>query len=87
MSAETERALALHAAYRGKMQSFAKMPIRGFQDFGLWYTPRMAEPCQAIQREPDRVDDYTNKGNLIAIVSDGSRGSGQMISVRRPDCP
>jgi malate dehydrogenase (oxaloacetate-decarboxylating) len=76
MSADAERSLALHAAYRGKMQSFAKVPIRSLDDFAIWYTPGVAEPCRAIQRDPTSVYDYANKGNLIAVVSDGSRVLG-----------
>jgi malate dehydrogenase (oxaloacetate-decarboxylating) len=70
------RALALHAAYRGKVQIAPKCPIRGLEDFSVWYTPGVAEPCRAIEAAPEKSYDYTNRGNLIAIVSDGSRVLG-----------
>lgn len=53
-----------------------KCPIRDPSDFAIWYTPGVAEPCKAIRTDPDRVYEYTNKGNCIAIVSDGTRVLG-----------
>lgn len=79
MSNENEiaaTALRLHSHYRGKMQVALKCPIRGPDDFVYWYTPGVAAPCRAIQAEPQRVYELTNKANLIAIVSDGSRVLG-----------
>jgi len=54
------------------MQMMPKCAIRGLADFAIWYTPGVAAPCQAIQREPELVYEYTNKANSIAIVSDGT---------------
>ncbi len=71
-----EKALRLHAVYRGKMQTLPKCPIRGLDDFQVWYTPGVAEPCRAIAEDRDLAYRYTNKGNLIAVVSDGSRVLG-----------
>ena len=71
-----QESLRLHLAYRGKIQIIPKCPIRGFSDFSMWYTPGVAEPCRAIFKETDRVYDYTNKGNSIAIVTDGTRVLG-----------
>lgn len=71
-----DNALKLHALYRGKMQTAPKCPIRGFADFGVWYTPGVAAPCREIERHPEQVYEYTNKGNSIAIVSDGTRVLG-----------
>lgn len=67
-----EESLRLHMAYRGKIQLTSKCPIRNFSDFSIWYTPGIAEPCRAIFKEKDRVYDFTNKGNSIAIVTDGT---------------
>lgn len=75
-NASTSEALRLHRLYRGKMQTALKCPVRGPADFGFWYTPGVAEPCRAIKAAPDSVYDYTNKGNLVAVVSDGSRVLG-----------
>ena len=68
-----EHALRLHAYYSGKMQTLPKCAIRTLADFSVWYSPGVAAPCQAIARDPDLVYDYTNRGNLVAVVSDGSR--------------
>ena len=68
--------LRLHAYYRGKLAAAAKCPIRSTEDFALWYTPGVAAPCRAIADAPEKVYELTNKGNLIAIISDGSRVLG-----------
>jgi malate dehydrogenase (oxaloacetate-decarboxylating) len=72
----SEDALRLHPFYRGKVQLMPKCPIRGPEDFAIWYTPGVAAPCKAIQQRPELVYEYTNKANTIAIVSDGSRVLG-----------
>ena len=66
----------LHAAYKGKIQTFPKCPIRSLDDFALWYTPGVAAPCRDIQKTPGLVYDLTNKANSIAVVSDGTRVLG-----------
>ena len=74
--APAEIALRLHRHYRGKVQTAAKCPVQSLDDFAIWYTPGVAAPCLAIQREPETVYEYTNKGNSIAIVTDGTRVLG-----------
>ena len=71
-----EEALRLHPYYRGKVQMMPKCSIRGIEDFSTWYTPGVAAPCRAIEQEPERVYEHTNKGNSVAIVSDGTRVLG-----------
>jgi malate dehydrogenase (oxaloacetate-decarboxylating) len=71
-----EDALRLHPFYRGKVQTLPKCAIRDFGDFAVWYTPGVAAPCRAIQAEPDLVYQHTNKGNSVAIVTDGTRVLG-----------
>jgi len=71
-----EEALRLHPYYRGKVQMVPKCAVRGLEDFSIWYTPGVAAPCRAIEHEPALVYEHTNKGNSIAIVSDGSRVLG-----------
>ena len=71
-----EESLRRHAFYQGKMQVAPKCPISDAGDFAYWYTPGVAAPCRAIQADPSRVYEFTNKSNLIAIVSDGSRVLG-----------
>lgn len=75
-SKPAEDALRLHAYYKGKMQTMPKCAIRSLEDFSVWYTPGVAAPCKAIQADPDSIYDYTNKGNMIAVVSDGTRVLG-----------
>lgn len=72
-AASAAEALRLHALYRGKVQVLPKCPVRGLEDFAVWYTPGVAEPCRAIRADPDDVWKYTNRANTVAIVSDGSR--------------
>lgn len=69
-------ALRLHPFYRGKVQSAPKVPIRDARDFAIWYTPGVAAPCRAIQATPDLVWEHTNRANLVAVVSDGTRVLG-----------
>ncbi len=71
-----EKALRLHALYQGKIQVMPKCPVEGGEDFAVWYTPGVAEPCRAIKKVPEEVYRYTNKGNTIAIITDGSRVLG-----------
>ncbi len=66
----------LHDYYRGKIQITAKCVVRDMNDFSYWYTPGVAEPCLSIARDRSRVYRYTNKGNSVAIVSDGTRVLG-----------
>jgi len=69
-------AMILHPFYRGKMESIPKCAIRDLHDFAIWYTPGVAEPCQAIAKDPELVYEYTNKWNTVAVVSDGTRVLG-----------
>ena len=71
-----EDALRLHPFYHGKVQVMPKCPIRDLNDFAIWYTPGVAAPCKAIQRDPALVYEYTNKANSIAVISDGTRVLG-----------
>jgi len=69
-------ALKFHPFYRGKIQTNPKCAIRSFDDFGIWYTPGVAEPCREIDEDPKKVFEHTNKANMVAVVSDGSRVLG-----------
>jgi malate dehydrogenase (oxaloacetate-decarboxylating) len=70
------RAMRLHPIYRGKVQIAPKCPITGFRDFSIWYSPGVAAPCRAIAADPSAVYLHTNKGNAVAVVSDGTRVLG-----------
>ncbi len=71
-----EDALEWLGKYHGEVQVLPKVPIKSEEDFAVWYTPGVAEPCRAIERDPDMVYEETGKGNRIAIVTDGSRVLG-----------
>jgi malate dehydrogenase (oxaloacetate-decarboxylating) len=69
-------AMKLHPYYRGKVQTAPKCAVRGLDDFAIWYTPGVAEPCRAISEDERLAYEYTNKGNTVAIISDGTRVLG-----------
>lgn len=69
-------AMKLHPFYRGKVETALKCCVRTFDDFAIWYTPGVAAPCRAIEKDPDLVYEYTNKWNTVAVVSDGTRVLG-----------
>ncbi len=71
-----EEALRLHPFYRGKIQMALKCAVRGLEDFSIWYTPGVAAPCRAIHENEELVYEYTNRGNTVAVVSDGTRVLG-----------
>ena len=71
-----EMAMKLHPFYQGKIEVSLKTPVRSFDDFAIWYTPGVAEPCREIARNPDAVYEMTNKWNNVAIVTDGTRVLG-----------
>ena len=68
-----EEALQLHRSGRpGKMEIRATKPLTTQRDLSLAYSPGVAAPCREIARDPDLAYDYTAKGNLVAIISNGS---------------
>jgi len=69
-------AMILHPFYRGKIETTLKCCVRSFNDFAIWYTPGVAAPCRAIAEDPEKVYEYTNKWNTVAVVSDGTRVLG-----------
>ncbi len=69
-------AMKLHPFYRGKIETTLKCAVRSFNDFAIWYTPGVAAPCRAIAEDPEKVYEYTNKWNTVAVVSDGTRVLG-----------
>jgi malate dehydrogenase (oxaloacetate-decarboxylating) len=66
------RALALHRENKGKVGIRSKVELKDKDDLGLAYTPGVAEPCKEIHQDKDLVWEYTFRGNVIAVVSDGS---------------
>jgi len=68
-----QEALAFHANGRpGKLEITATKPLMSQHDLSLAYSPGVAAPCLAIEADPDTAYDYTAKGNLIAVISNGT---------------
>jgi malate dehydrogenase (oxaloacetate-decarboxylating)(NADP+) len=68
-----EEALAMHASGRpGKLETRITKPLTTARDLSLAYSPGVAEPCLRIARDADLAYDYTTKGNMIAVISNGT---------------
>ena len=68
-----KEALAYHAAYpAGKLEIIPTKPAKNQKDLSLAYTPGVAAPCLEIQAEPEKAYDYTGKGNLVAVITNGT---------------
>ena len=67
-----ELALLLHEKNHGKIEIASKVPLENKDDLSTAYTPGVAEPCRQIAKSPEDVYRYTSKGNMVAVVSDGS---------------
>ncbi|MCX5642899.1 MAG: NADP-dependent malic enzyme [Candidatus Omnitrophica bacterium] len=67
-----QESLALHLAHRGKIEVCSKVALKDKLDLSLAYTPGVAAPCKEIEQDPRRLYDYTSKGNMVAVVTDGS---------------
>ncbi len=67
-----QKALRLHEQNRGKLSVTGKLPLETGEELSLVYTPGVAAPCREIAKDPEAVYRYTIKGNLVAVVTDGS---------------
>ncbi len=67
-----EESLKLHQKHKGKIEVTSKMSLKTRDDLSLAYTPGVAEPCRHINKNPEDAYKYTSKGNLVAVVTDGS---------------
>ena len=72
MNTIQEESLKLHKELKGKIEVCSKVEVNTPHDLSLAYTPGVAEPCLVIAKNPSAVYDYTAKGNLVAVVSDGT---------------
>ena len=78
---------------KGKIEVNPTKPCRTQWDLSLAYTPGVAEPCKEIQKDPDLSFEYTARGNLVAVVSNGtaleetfqSENDNQMVTMYTPD--
>lgn len=67
-----ERALEQHAAWHGKIEVVSRAAVETADDLAIAYTPGVAAPCLEIQCDPDLSYTYTRRGNLVAVITDGS---------------
>ena len=67
-----EEALKLHEEHKGKIGITSKVPVKTRDDLSTAYTPGVAEPCRKIHADKKDVYRYTAKGNLVAVVTDGT---------------
>lgn len=67
-----EEALKLHKENKGKLEVISKVPVNDKEALSLAYTPGVAEPCKEIHADPGKIYEYTAKGNMVAVVSDGT---------------
>lgn len=71
-----EEALQVHKEHNGKLATMPKAKLEDAHDLSVLYTPGVAEPCRKIREEKDLSFDYTCRGNMVAVVSDGTRVLG-----------
>jgi malate dehydrogenase (oxaloacetate-decarboxylating) len=67
-----EESLKLHEKNIGKIEVVSKVKVETREDLSLAYTPGVAEPCRKIHENQENVYKYTSKGNLVAVVTDGT---------------
>ncbi len=72
MATLREEALHMHRVKKGKLETTAKVAVRNSKDLSLAYSPGVAEPCKEIFDDPQSVYEYTVKGNMVGVVSDGT---------------
>jgi len=72
MSNIYQEALEAHKRWQGKLSVTAKAPVSNKEELSLAYSPGVAEPCREIQKDKEKMYDYTWKGNSVAVVTDGS---------------
>ena len=71
-----KKSLELHKLYKGKIQVVSKVPFKRHEDLAYYYTPGVAAVSGQVRKDPDSGYDLTNRGNSVAIVSDGTRVLG-----------
>src|SRR5699024_4535098 len=76
MSKLRDAALHMHKVNQGKLEVQTKVEVKNSEDLSLAYSPGVADPCKEIHKNKQTVYDYTMKGNMVAVVSDGTAGLG-----------
>lgn len=72
MNRQYKSSLHMHKIHNGKMETISKVPLENKQDLSMAYSPGVAEPCVEIAQDVSLAYDYTIKGNLVAVISDGT---------------
>ncbi|MEI4709539.1 malic enzyme-like NAD(P)-binding protein [Bacillus cereus] len=72
MSPLRDEALKMHKEKQGKLGVYSKVKVQNSTDLSLAYSPGVAEPCLEIYKDESKVYDYTMKGNLVGVISDGT---------------
>ena len=67
-----EESLKMHGEWKGKIEVISTVPVKDKRDLSLAYTPGVAEPCLAIQKDVNLSYEYTRRWNLVAVVTDGT---------------
>ena len=65
-------AIEKHKEWRGKIEIISRAPVTNREELSIAYTPGVAEPCLLIEEDEDKAYDYTRKGNLVAVITDGT---------------
>lgn len=67
-----EKAVLAHEKWHGKIEVISRAPITNKEELSVAYTPGVAQPCLEIEKNPEKVYDLTRKGNLVAVITDGT---------------
>jgi len=67
-----KESLKLHGEWKGKIEVISRVPVASKHDLSLAYTPGVAEPCLAIQKDVNLSYEYTRRWNLVAVITDGT---------------
>ncbi len=65
-------AIEKHKEWKGKIEIISRAPVTNREELSIAYTPGVAEPCLLIAEDEDKAYDYTRKGNLVAVITDGT---------------
>ena len=68
----SEEALKKHSQWKGKIEVISRVPLKTRDDLSIAYTPGVAAPCLAIEKNPDLSYEYTRRSNLVAVITDGT---------------
>lgn len=68
----SEEALKKHSQWKGKIEVISRVSLKTRDDLSIAYTPGVAAPCLAIEKDPDLSYEYTRRSNLVAVITDGT---------------